>query len=32
LNGIRGHSLLRVAQARHNVNPGHTGTRKWRDQ
>jgi hypothetical protein len=32
LNGIRGHSVLRVAQAGHNVNPAHTGTRKWRDQ
>jgi hypothetical protein len=32
LNGIRGYSVLRVAQTGHNVNPRHTGTRKWRDQ
>jgi hypothetical protein len=32
LDGIRGHSVLRLAQHGHNVNPGHTGTRKWRDQ
>jgi hypothetical protein len=32
LNGIRGQSILRIAQTSHNVNPRHTGTRKWRDQ
>jgi hypothetical protein len=32
LRGIHGHSILRVAQTAHNVNPRHTGTRKWRDQ
>lgn len=32
MNGIRGQSILRIAQTSHNVNPRHTGTRKWRDQ
>lgn len=32
LDGIRGHSILRLAQTTHNVNPRHTGTFKWRDQ
>jgi hypothetical protein len=32
MNGIRGRSIIRIAQTSHNVNPRHTGTRRWRDQ
>jgi hypothetical protein len=32
LDGIAGHSVVRVAQSGHNVDPKRPGTRKWREQ
>jgi hypothetical protein len=32
LDGIKGHTVVRVAQSAHNIDPRRTGTRKWRDQ
>jgi hypothetical protein len=32
LDGIKGQTVVRVAQSAHNIDPRRTGTRKWRDQ